>query len=740
MNNLEFRILVVDDNPAILQDFIKILKNSKKSIEFNEFEAALFGNEQPKSENILPNFLIDTASQGLEGVDKIKSSMEEGNPYALAFVDVRMPPGIDGIQAIKKIWALDPDIQIVICTAYSDYSWEETIDNLGVNDNLMVIKKPFDVLAVRQMTTALTRKWILAKESKKHEVALENTIGERTKSLEQSLALLRATIESSSDGILVTDLQGKIIDYNSHFVALWGIPQPLLELKKESKLFEYMTSEVLNPALFLKKIKANRYKTIGLTSQVIQLVNGRVLECASKPHRVDSKIVGKVWSFRDTTEQVNLKQKLEYQATHDALTELPNRTLLIDRLNHAIKSAIRHKTKIAILFFDLDRFKAINDGLSHEVGDGLLRAVAQRLSSIIRSEDTLSRLGGDEFVLVFPSIEKEEYVVNLANKIMLSFKEPFNVKTHEFSMSASIGVSIYPTDGNDINTLLSKADLAMYRAKARGGNQFIFYSKELDEIVYTELELRRAIAQNEFFLEYQPQFDMGSKELLSVEALIRWQHPEKGLITPLDFLPLIEISGLIIPIGEWVIKEVCKQINIWRQEKLPFIRVAINVATKQLKQPDFANTVQAILKEHEIPPEYIELEITENVFVDAEIQDMVLKLSDVGVNIVLDDFGTGSTSLSSLKQLPLTRLKIDKSFVSNISRSRGDEVIIEAIIAIARSLKYKVLAEGVETNGQFDFLKKRHCDEVQGFLLSKPLPPDELKKFFDSYVNKSGGT
>lgn len=363
----------------------------------------------------------------------------------------------------------------------------------------------------------------------------------------------------------------------------------------------------------------------------------------------------------------------------------------------------------------------------------MLCAVAKRLSSLVREEDTLARLGGDEFVMLIPELNKSEASLNVAHKILMLFTQPFMIMGKEINTSASIGISIYPTDGKTANTLLKHADLAMYLAKEQGGNQLKFYINQLNhqslKRLKQENELRRAINHQEFFLVYQPQFDIDQTHLLALEALIRWQHPEKGIILPLDFIPVAEDSGLIIPIGEWVIREVCRQIIEWRDRGLPLVRVAVNVAIQQLKQWNFAETVLSILNEYQIPPEYLEIEITENVIIThIEVQRMIHELNKIGVKIVLDDFGTGNSSLNYLKQIHIDRLKIDQSFVQNISKSRSDEVIIEAIIAMARSLNFRVLAEGVESEHQINFLKDQECDEMQGFLLSRPLNADTMEQ------------
>lgn len=743
MDEINLNIMIIDDNPAIHQDFIKILTSSNVIDELNEYDKQLFNDDDlivnefhtPITDNLLPKFIFDTAFQGREGVEKIKKSLLKDVHYALAFVDVKMPPGWDGIETIKHMWEVDPDIQVVICTAYSDYSWEETVQELGMGDNFLILIKPFDIVAVRQLACALTKKWMLAKDVRNSTQALQQTVEQKTESLEQSLSLLRSTLESSADGILVVDLNKTVIDCNSKFQEMWNIPKLLLKTRNSELLFNYMNNQLLKSQkdfIQMKHLEKHIYDT---SKPVVTFKNGKILECFSQPHCLNGITVGRVWSFCDITNRTNLEKKLEYQASHDMLTGLPNRVLLADRMQHWINFSQRNKKRFAVLFFDLDRFKLVNDSLSHEAGDDLLSLIAKRWIKLIRKEDTLARIGGDEFVMIIPELKSDKSIITFANKILQSLKHPFKIAKREITISTTIGISLYPTDGTTINNLLKSADLAMYQAKERGGNQFQFYTKLLNDhairVFKLEAELRNAIENNEFKLLYQPQFDMDNKSLLSAEALIRWQHPVKGLLLPIDFIPAAEACGLIIPIGEWVIKEACRQIKTWHKKGLPWIRIAVNVATQQLKQVNFANVVSDILISHQIPPQYLELEITENVIIThVDIIRMIDKLKQIGVQIVLDDFGTGNSSLNYLKYIPIDRLKIDKSFIKNISTSRSDEVIIEAIIAMGRSFNFKVLAEGVETKNQLNYLKKQLCDEVQGFLLSKPISPRALEKYF----------
>lgn len=739
MEENSFRILIIDDNPAIHKDFIKILTVSKQSDELSDLDKKLFGSRGSDVNVIsLPKFQIDTANQGEEGVIRIKQAIEEKRPYALAFVDIRMPPGWDGIETIKHIWKLDQDIQIVICTAYSDYSWEETTKQLGMTDNLLILKKPFDNVAVRQLTCALTKKWQLMHSSRDQTKFLEKSVEERTRSLQRSLSLTKATLESSKDGILVVANNNKIVDYNNQFIEMWKIPPAIIEAKKIEIIIEYVLDQLKNPDKFLQNVNSLKNKSEEINFDVIKFKDGRIYELHIQPHKLGKKTIGRVWSFRDVTNRIYLETELEHLATHDPLTNLPNRALLTDRIHRAIEFAKRNNSSIAILYIDLDRFKLVNDSLTHAGGDKLLQAVAERLLSINRAEDTVGRLGGDEFVLVAEISNDYTHIINLAEKLLNSFRKPFYIMNRKLVITASIGISFYPIDGKTPEELLSNADLAMYYAKNSGADQFQFYTNEMNKKALqrfeNESELRLAIEKNQFFLCYQPQFDLLEKRIISVEALIRWKHPKKGLILPLDFIPLAEETGLIVPIGEWVLRTACKQNKVWQESGIPPIRVAVNVATRQFRQTNFVQLVKNILKETGLKPEFLEIEITENAIITGYgVLEAINELKNMNVQITLDDFGVGNSSLNYLRKINLDRLKIDQSFIQNIDHNRNNKVIIDAILSMAHGLNLEVLAEGVETQNQLNYLQKKHCQKIQGFYLSKPLDPHECEKLLQEY-------
>lgn len=731
------RILIIDDNPEIHKDFIKILtKDPNKKIQLEDFEKMIFG-EEADTKTALPQFVLDTASQGQEGVEYVSKALKEGNPYALAFVDIRMPPGWNGVETIKHIWQLDPDIQIVICTAYSDYSWEETVNELGQKENLLILKKPFDSIAVRQLACALTKKWQLIQDARNYTVKLEQDVKDRTASLQESLSLVKATLESSNDGIVVIDNEGAIVDYNQKFIDMWKIPRSLIMTKQETALLDHMKDQLKNPSLFFNNIKDLHLDKDAVRIDIIKLKEGKIFEYYTQPQKVNNKTVGRVFDFRDITKRVKLEKDLEYQATHDSLTGLPNRVLLLDRIKQAIRISELNKSFFALLFLDLDRFKLINDSLSHAVGDEVLRITSNRLQTIMRAEDTLARLGGDEFVIILSNLFKEESVLAKIRHLQQIFQEPYIIDNRSVTVTTSVGISIYPKDGTTADILLRNADAAMYRAKENHNNSFQFYTEALNTESLAKLEqeiqLRQALTNNELFLCYQPQIDLKTGKIVAVEALLRWQHPTKGLLLPLDFLQLAEETGLIIPIGEWVLRKACEQNKAWQEQGFPSIRVAVNITATQFTHQNMFALIKDILSETQLDPKYLELELTENVIVsNPEIINTVGELKNLGIMVAIDDFGTGYSSLSYLKKIPLDRLKIDSSFIQTIQNPHDDEVIIRAVIAMAKNLNLEVLAEGVETQDQLNFLKVNECGDVQGFYFSQPLTVNELEKYLKS--------
>ena len=446
-------------------------------------------------------------------------------------------------------------------------------------------------------------------------------------------------------------------------------------------------------------------------------------------------ITNYIGSLTDITNQKQAAQRIEHLTHHDPLTNLPNRFSLMGRLTHALEQAKLSNSHLAVMFIDLDRFKKINDSLGHQIGDLLLSHVALRLLESVRNTDIVSRLGGDEFVVVLPQIQSGIAVINILNNIRNILSQTYSIDGHELHITPSIGISVFPHDGSTIKELMQNADLAMYDAKSKGRNNYQFFKKEMNSVAQEkhsiESDLRTAIDREEFVLHYQPQIDMTTGKVVGVEALVRWQHPFRGLVQPDMFIAVAEDTGLILPIGDWVLKTACRQSTSWTSDGLPPIRMAVNLSAQQFRQDNLPSLVADIIAETGIAPHLLELEITES---DAmkNSEETILHLrhfKEMGVELAIDDYGTGYSSLGYLKLYPVNRLKIDRSFIKDIETSSDDSAIAAATIALAHALGKKVVAEGVETAGQLNFLREQKCDIVQGYYYSRPLPAAELAEF-----------
>ena len=471
------------------------------------------------------------------------------------------------------------------------------------------------------------------------------------------------------------------------------------------------------------------------------------MQAASDNHiillqKANAQLVIAAVEAQKLTAQVQIaKVEMDHLAHHDVLTDLPNRILLQDRFSQVIELARRQGRQLAVMFMDLDQFKHINDSLGHAVGDQLLRSVAQRLVGCVRHSDTVSRQGGDEFVLLFPYIEHAEDAARSAQKILAALALPHSIDRHDLHIGASIGISIYPDDGQDAETLIKSADTAMYHAKENGRNNYKFFEQSMNvravQRQSTEASLRRALERQEFLLHYQPKINLHSGTVVGVEALIRWQHPQRGLLLPAQFVSIAEDCGLILPIGRWVLRAACSQARAWLQAGLPPITIAVNTSTLEFRAEDFLENIRATLEDTGLEPRYLELELTESVLMrDAESTDSVLHvLADLGVKLAVDDFGTGYSSLSYLRQFPIDTLKIDQSFVNKMTSNADDAAIVRAVISMGKSLKLRVIAEGVETPEQHAFLLAQQCDEGQGYYFGHPVAAEAFAALLKTGVS-----
>jgi diguanylate cyclase (GGDEF)-like protein len=449
----------------------------------------------------------------------------------------------------------------------------------------------------------------------------------------------------------------------------------------------------------------------------------------------DPSVGAIVLNYRDVTQRKATEKQLEYQAYYDALTGLPNRLLFRDRVINAIAQARRNRRGVGVMYLDLDHFKLVNDSLGHSLGDALLSEVAGRLQGCVRASDTISRLGGDEFTILLIDTSSSEAIAGVARKILQSLMHPFRVEGHELFVTASIGISIFPSDGDDVEMLLKCADSAMYRAKELGRNQAQMFTASMNERygrrLVLEQSLHHALERDELVVHYQPIFDRNRKKIVSLEALVRWNHPTRGLTPPADFIGLAEETGLIIPIGEWVLRRVCHDLRVWRIAGMPPMRVGINISAPQFQQLSFARVVDGIMREYSSDPSGIEFEITETVAVQniETTMNAMRELKEIGIRIAIDDFGTGQSSLVYLKRFPIDTVKIDRAFVRDVTTDESAAAIVVYVINLAHTLRLAVVAEGVETEEQWSFLKLNACDQMQGFLFCHPLPADETEMF-----------
>jgi diguanylate cyclase (GGDEF)-like protein/PAS domain S-box-containing protein len=545
------------------------------------------------------------------------------------------------------------------------------------------------------------------------------------------LSMLKATFDATADGILVLDPDGKFVTANRLFGEMWSIPGDLLEAGQEQQAIKAAMEQVENPAAALLKIEEIQSSSQARSSNIVKFRDGRFLECVSMPQLIGGQSVGRVWSFRDITDRVQVEERIRHHAYHDSLTGLPNRALFQDRLSRDLGQAKRAETNTALLLMDLDRFKTINDTLGHAAGDKLLIEVAKRLRSRQREGDTIARLGGDEFILVVSQLRHKEDVAIVAEQILDVFKAPILISEFDLHVSASIGIAIYPDDGDDHASLLKSADVALYRAKELGRNNFQIFEPKLNqramERLVLEKDLRRAIHDGEFMLQYQPQYDLKTGQMSGVEALVRWQQGD-AIVPPDKFIPVAEECGLIVPLGQWVLEEAARQCAKFNRHRRESLRLCVNVSALQIQRPNFANEVSEILRKSGVPLQQLVVELTESALMQNPEQGSwaMAQLRQMGIGIAMDDFGTGHSSLNHISLLPISIIKIDRSFVTNCAIRKPDALILQAIVTMGHALGLKVLAEGVETHEQVRVLREHGCDEVQGYLFSKPVSAEQL--------------
>jgi diguanylate cyclase (GGDEF)-like protein/PAS domain S-box-containing protein len=566
-------------------------------------------------------------------------------------------------------------------------------------------------------------------------IAIKQDITERKqieKALRQAEEKYRAIFEDAVVGMFQSTPEGRYSNVNPAMAHMLGYdsPQELIasitdiahQVYVDSKSREEL-ARLLSEQGMVKNFECAVYRKDG--SKMWFSANVRAVS-------ENGVLVGYEGTNEDITARRVAEERVQFLAYYDALTGLPNRTLLQDRVTKALAAARRQNHHVAFLFLDLDGFKIINDSLGHAVGDLFLKEFAERLKTWAREQDTVARVGGDEFLIVLTGIRDVADAAVTAERLINSMTAEVLVQGHSLHISCSIGVSIFPKHGTDCETLIKNADAAMYGAKDSGRNNFRFFSDEMNEQVMERLTLARglrsALEKEQLFLVYQPQMEIATGRITGLEALLRWQHPELGLVPPDRFIRIAENSGLIVPIGEWVLRTACRQARKWQDDRLPPVSMAVNVSAVQFRQPGFCDLIRRVLRETGLPPQYLELELTESLLLaDAEVTlSVVEELKAIGITLAIDDFGTGYSSFSYLRQFRVSKLKIDRSFIKDSATNPDDSAITAAIISMAKSLRLKVIAEGVENEAQMSFLRKHQCDEIQGYYFSKPLPAGDV--------------
>ena len=631
----------------------------------------------------------------------------------LLIVDLVMP-GMDGFETCAALRCLDKGkyTPILAVTGLQDSASVQRAFEAGATD---FISKPVSDELLGHRVRYLLRSGKVIEELARSEA---------------NLNLLRAAVESLPIGITVSDAEGKIIYTNPAEAAMHGFEVGEL-MQQQARVFGPQRLHRSGPPEKIEKYGIWRRESVNRRKGGEEFPAQLSSVAVRSPQ---GKFLGIVTACEDITERKKSEAQIHRLAYYDNLTGLPNRTLFLDRLQKALALAERSEQTVAVLFLDLDNFKDINDTQGHEFGDRLLQQVARRLSSCIRTADTLVRLGGDEFVVMLSAVNAQKTAGATAMRILETFKTPFDVDGRRIYAGISIGIAVYPDDASDLEGVLRSADTAMYQAKARGRQTFQFFSAEMNrnvvERVAMESALRQAMEREDLRLFYQPQWDLQAGHYSGVEVLLRWFHPEQGEVSPARFIPLAENSGQIFRLGGWALRSACAQASAWARAGCPVQRVAVNVSAHQLREPGFLELVVAILAETGFDPRGLELEFTESVLMEhsGKTVDALRSLKKMGVQLSIDDFGTGYSSLSYLKHFPVDRIKIDCSFVAGIDRNADDTAIVTAVIALARNLKIRVLAEGVETRSQLEFLQRHGCSEVQGFFLGVPMAADQVPR------------
>jgi diguanylate cyclase (GGDEF)-like protein/PAS domain S-box-containing protein len=717
------RVLLVDDTPAIHQDFRKILAPEVLGPAREAAEAPFFG----KSEHaVVVYFELDSALQGAEAIEKVRAAFEADRAFAMAFVDMRMPPGFDGVETVERLWRTDPRLQVVLCTAYSDYSWPEVLHRLDVRDRLLFLKKPFDSIEVFQLANALTAKWNASRQAAFKMDTLERAVQERTRQLTDAniivqnspVILYRLRGEPSFSLVYVSQNITRLGYEAETLVASPNWAQQLIHRDDLARVGEAMARMMDKDARassieFRMCTADGGWRWVDNRYTPVRDKEGRLIE-------VEGVII-------DVTERKAAEEQVALLARTDQLTGLANRSTFLERLHQVFAACGRGAKPFAILYLDLDQFKPVNDTLGHPAGDSLLREVAVRLGHCVRESDLIARLGGDEFAILQCEIREPANAGELASKIQSALACPYNIDGQEVSISVSIGICPYDSDVADADEMLSKADRALYRAKERGRNRYQFHSDDLDQEVLERVtlagEMRSAIEKGELELQYQPQVELSSRAIVGMEALVRWNHPRRGLLAPGIFIPIAERTGVIVALGNWVLDQACRQMRNWRDAGLTLPLMAVNISLLQLQRgPELLHDVRATLAKWNLLASDLEFDVTEATLAQLKWSqnDVLSKLRELGVKIAIDNFGSEYSSFDYVRAYQINHLKIARSFIDSSCTDPTSAAMITAIINFAREVGVGVIAQGVETDEQRALLTSADSSaRAQGFHFSK---------------------
>jgi diguanylate cyclase (GGDEF)-like protein/PAS domain S-box-containing protein len=720
-------VLLVDDLPSIHDDFRKVLASATPSSGLVDLEAALFGTVSAAATQSI-EFEMDSAFQGQDALEKLKLARAAGRPYAMAFIDVRMPPGWDGIETVEHLWEEDPTLQVVLCTAYSDHAWRTVLARLEVRDRLLILKKPFDPIEVYQFASALTTKWQLARQAAFKMNLLEQAVEERTRELSN------ANIIVQNSPVILYRLRGEPalpLIYVSHNITKYGHdPETLVADAEWGR--RLIHPDDLNKA---GKAMARVFEKDAEGASI----EFRMLAAEGRVHWVENRYVpvrnrdGALIEIEgiviDITERKAADEQIARMARTDGLTGLANRATFMDRLRQMFAAARRGAPAFAVLYLDLDRFKPVNDTLGHPIGDKLLQEVSQRLRQCTRATDLVARLGGDEFAILQGELVEPHHAGELAGKLLEALAAPFVIDGHGIGIGVSIGVSPFAAGIESCEAMLSQADIALYRAKEEGRNQFRFHSVELDQKVSERtnlaIELRQAIKDNQLELQYQPQVELASGAILGMEALVRWNHPKRGLLAAESFISLAERVGAVVPLERWVLEQACKQMRDWRDQGLTLPLMAVNLSLAQLSRgQELLREVAECLDRWGLAGSDLEFDVTERTLARLKwTQNAVLpKLRELGVQIAIDDFGSEYSSFDYVRAYGINHLKISRSYIARSATDPQSAATIGAIVKFAQDIGIEVIAQGVETEQQRAVLDASPATmRAQGFHFSAPV-------------------